>query len=89
MIFQTEIPEKLNLPGFAGGSKSGSEGSLHEQIQSSPEIRERAVRMVQEHPGEHPSADSPKRPPAGRRGDGYGNGLTEAIKGCVKNRIGL
>src|SRR5690242_15863001 len=48
----------LNRSGFAGGSNSGEGGAMEKQKKSvpfSPEVRDRAVRMVLEHAGEHGS----------------------------------
>lgn len=50
---------KLNRPGFAGGSDSRETGAMTNPSKVpksfSPEMRGRAVRMVHEHRGDHPS----------------------------------
>ena len=47
----------MNRPGFAGGSNSQEDGAMTSPTTNkfSPELRNRAVRMVREHAGEHPS----------------------------------
>src|SRR3954451_10399265 len=48
----------LNRPGCAGGSESGEDGAMETKKTAksySPEVKERAVRMVLEHQGEHAS----------------------------------
>src|SRR3954462_13010986 len=46
----------LNRPGFPGGSNSCEDGAMTKRTPPfSPEVRERAVRMVLEHRGEHSS----------------------------------
>src|SRR3954451_3210209 len=48
----------LNRPGCAGGSESGEDGAMETKKTAksySPEMKERAVRMVLEHQGEHAS----------------------------------
>ena len=44
-----------NRPGFCGGSNSWENGAMNKSNKYSPEVRERSVRMVQEHRGEYPS----------------------------------
>ena len=45
----------LNRPGFRGGFNSLEDEAMNKSKKFSPEVRERAVRMVQEHRGEYPS----------------------------------
>jgi transposase-like protein len=47
----------MNRPGFAGGSKPEESGAMTSPTTNkfSPEVRDRAVRMVLDHEGEHPS----------------------------------
>ena len=45
----------LNRPGNSGGSNLGEDGAMKKSNKFSPEVRQRAVRMVQEHRGEYPS----------------------------------
>ena len=45
----------LNRPGLRGGSNSREDGAMSKSPTYSPEVRERAIRMVLEHRGEHPS----------------------------------
>src|SRR3954454_23237093 len=50
------MPLMLNRPGFLGGSNSCEDGVMTKRTPPfSPEVRERAVRMVLEHQGEHSS----------------------------------
>jgi transposase-like protein len=48
---------QMNRPGFAGGSNSKEDGAMTSPTTDkfSPEVRDRAVRMVLEHEGEHAS----------------------------------
>jgi transposase len=45
----------LNRPGIAGDSISCEDGVMSRQNRYSPEVRERAVRLVLEHEQDHPS----------------------------------
>src|SRR3954451_24368696 len=46
----------MNRAGFSGGSRSCEDGAMTKHTPPfSPEVRERAVRMVREHQGEHGS----------------------------------
>ena len=45
----------MNRPGFTGDSNSCEDWSMSTAKRYSPEVRERAVRMVLEHQGEYPS----------------------------------
>ena len=47
----------VNRPGFTGGSNSCEDGAMTSKTMNkfSPEVRARAVRMVLDHAGEHPS----------------------------------
>lgn len=47
--------ERLNRPGFRGGSNLLENGAMYKTSKFSLEVRERAVRMVQEHRGGYPS----------------------------------
>ncbi len=47
--------DSLNHPGFDGGSNLAENGAMNKSYKFSPEVRERAVRMVQEYRGEYPS----------------------------------
>ncbi len=47
--------DSLNRPGFDGGSDLAENGAMNKSNKFSPEVRERAVRMVQELRGEYPS----------------------------------
>src|SRR3954454_13907234 len=50
------MPLMLNRPGFLGGSNSCEDGAMTKRTPPfSPEVRERGVRMVLEHQGEHSS----------------------------------
>ena len=65
----------------------------------SPEVRERAVRMVQEQRGEYPSlwaasiryterlAEAGIEPSVGSKGDSYDNALAETINGLYKAEL--
>jgi len=46
---------KMNRPGFTGDSISWEDGGMNTTTRYSPEIRERAVRMVFEHQAEYDS----------------------------------
>ena len=43
----------INRPGFGGGSNSREDGAMKKSSKFSPEVREQAVRLVQEHHGEY------------------------------------
>ena len=45
----------VNRPGFLGGFNLCEDGAMNKTNKFSPEVRERAVRMLQEHRGEYPS----------------------------------
>ncbi len=45
---------ELNHPGFDGGFHLAENGAMNKSNEFSSEVRERAVRMVQEHRGEYP-----------------------------------
>ena len=45
----------MNRPGLWRGSNLCENGAMKKHNKFSPEVRERAVRMVQEHRGEYPS----------------------------------
>jgi len=45
----------MNRPGFCGGSNSRENGAMNKSNKYSPEVRERAVRLVQEHRAEYAS----------------------------------
>jgi len=45
----------MNRPGFCGGSDIWENGAMNKSNKFSPEVRARAVRLVQEHRGEYPS----------------------------------
>ncbi len=45
----------VNRSGFLGGSNIREYGAMKKTTNFSPEVRERAVRMVREHQGEHDS----------------------------------
>jgi transposase len=49
------LTNNLNRPGIPGDSSSGEDGVMNKQKRYSPEVRERAVRMVLEHQGEYDS----------------------------------
>jgi CheY-like chemotaxis protein len=51
----------LNRPGFLGGSNLSEDGAMKTSTRYSPEVRERAVRMVREHHGPTRSCARPRR----------------------------
>jgi len=56
----------------------------------SPELKERAVRVVQEHAAEHPSpwaAMEAIAPSVGSGGDSYDNALAESVIGLFKTEV--
>jgi len=48
------MDQYLNRPEFRGGSNSREDGAMTKSNKFSPEVRERTVRLVQEHRGEYP-----------------------------------
>jgi transposase len=55
-IHRTPSTKRLNRTGFPGGSNSCEAGAMTKRTPPySPEVRERAVRMVLDHQGEHSS----------------------------------
>lgn len=64
--------KELNRPGILGGSNSREDGAMETPKQKSPayspEVRERAVRMVFEHRAEHPSQQAAIKSIAGNIG---------------------
>ena len=47
--------DTVNRPGFRGGFTSWEDEAMNKSKKFSLELRERAVRMVQDHRGEYPS----------------------------------
>ena len=54
-VLQSANFDDMDRPGLAGDSISREDGVMDKQVRHPPEVRERAVRMVLEHQGEHES----------------------------------
>jgi transposase-like protein len=71
----------VNRPGFAGGSILLEDGAMSRPSKFSPEVQERAVRMVFEHRGEHDSQWAAIRSIAGKIGC-----TTETLRRWVRQK---
>ena len=88
----------LNRPEFTGASITSDNGVMNKRTRYSPEVRERAVRLLFDHHSDRGSrylsiryterlAEAQINASAGSVGDSYTNALAETINGLYKPEV--